>query len=390
METYQTDQFDEPTFQSYEPDTDVFAQPEPPQNQMDETSPDKEMETNIPQQDGNFDCEKDWGTNNWKKHRVRAGDHIEEDEVLLMFGEHTFASRGNIQTLSGKPKSCKTFLISAMAGACMAGEYMGIATTNKDLKILIFDTEQGKARAQTVLRRVYRMCELCFEDDSDRLDAISVRELDPQQRLNTLIGTIIDTKPDLVFLDGVRDLLTDFNDIKQSAEIVNVLMKLSVDYQCAIITVIHQNKGDANARGHLGSELMNKSETAAEVVRADKISTVKPVFCRNEEFDDFSFRINGDGLPVLCDVPVKKEDKSVTLRNLLEPMMIGTDQILRVDLRKKLEDNGLKDKTATRRINEAIKLGVLELIPDNDKMVRLVVNPDYEPTDELDEDAPPF
>jgi predicted DNA-binding protein len=323
------------------------------------------------------------GTNGWKHYRVLAGEHIEEDEVLLTVGKHTFVSRGNMQTVSGKPKSCKTFLTSAMAGACLNGEYMGITATRKDLTILMFDTEQGNARAQKVVRRVYRMCGLSYNEENNHLVAVSVRELDPGKRMNALVGAITDTKPDLVILDGVRDLLTDFNDIKQSAELVNSLMALSVDFKCAIVTVIHQNKGDANARGHLGSELMNKSETAAEVVRADKISTVKPVFCRNEEFEEFSFRIDDTGLPVLCDALVERDSKGNSVRSVIEKAMFGSTQMLRTNIRSKIEAlTGKSGRTGNRIINEAIELGILELMPDNDKMLRLVV----EAIDELDED----
>ncbi len=368
----------------------LYAHIEPLFDPADETSPDSVIEPDAPQPASPFEWEQDWGTNEWRRYRVRAGEHIEEDEVLLAIGKHTFVSRGNIQTVSGKPKSCKTFLISAMAGACLKVEYMGITAKREGLKVLMLDTEQGKARAQKVVKRIYRMCGLRYSEENNQLISVSVRELDPDKRMAALVGAINDTKPDLVLLDGVRDLLTDFNDIKQSAELVNALMKLSVEFQCAIVTVIHQNKGDANARGHLGGELMNKSETAAEVVRADKISTVKPVFCRNEEFEDFSFRID-DGLPVLCDAPVKKEDKSEMVENWIAEAMSGSKQMLRTDIRSKLETlTGKSGRTCNRIINDAIEFGILELAPDNDKMLRLAANPDDEVADELDEADLPF
>ena len=300
---------------------------------------------------------------------------------MLISGQ-VFASRGNVQTVSGKPKSCKTFLTSAMAGACISGEYLGMTTPHKNLKVLMFDTEQGRSRAQKVQRRVNLMCGFRYDEESDRLTAVSVRELEPAKRLEMLKDAMADTKPDLVILDGVRDLLTDFNNVMESAELVNVLMKLSVDFHCAIVTVIHQNKGDLNARGHLGSELMNKSETAMEVQKANKISTVKPVFCRNVEFEEFSFRINTEALPELCDTPDddKRSDPAEALEKLITKAMFGSSQMLRTELRSKLESiTGLTPRTANRKITDALSLGLLELLPDNDKVVCLRVEFDNAP-----------
>ena len=328
---------------------------------------------------------KDTKPSKWEDYRVHAGEYIAEDEPLLKIGEHTIVSRENIQTISGKPKSCKTFLTSAMAGACISGKYLGMTTPQKNLKVLMFDTEQGRARAQKVQRRVYRICGSKYEEESDRLTVVSVRELDPAKRIEILKKAMNDTKPDLVLIDGVRDLLVDFNDIKESATLVNMLMQLSVDFSCAIVAVIHQNKGDVNARGHLGSELMNKSETAMEAQRADKISTVRPVYCRNIEFNEFSFRINADGLPELCDAPInsKRENSLEVLERHIVKAMFGSSQILRAELRKKLEDaTGLTERTANRKISEAIANGIIEVMPNDKKMVRLIVELD----DDTDDD----
>ena len=59
------------------------------------------------------------------------------------------------------------------------------------------------------------------------------------------------------------------------------------------------NKGDKSARGHIGSEIQNKSETVISVTKdiTDKtISNVKHEFARGMDFEDFSFTITG-GLP---------------------------------------------------------------------------------------------
>lgn len=359
----------------------LFA-PQDSSPQSEVMSPGEERNKQQPQPNSEIHNKEDTVPPKWIRYRVRAGELIEEDEPILMAGKYPFASRGNIQTVIGKPKSCKTFLTSAMAGACIAGQYLGMTAPNKNLKVLMFDTEQGRSRAQKVQRRVNQMCNFRYNEESNRLEVLSVREADPAERMKALEASMTDIKPDLVILDGVRDLLNDFNSVMESAELVNKLMRLSVNMNCAIVTVIHQNKGDFNARGHLGSELMNKSETVAEVRRADKISTVSPVYCRNEEFEEFSFRINEKVLPELCDIPDdgKRSDPIEALERLITKAMFGSSQMLRTELRKKLESiTGQTDRTANRKITDAISIGLLELLPDNDKMVRLRIEFDDSP-----------
>ncbi len=125
---------------------------------------------------------------------------------------------------------------------------------------------------------------------------------------------------------------------------------------------------------------MNKSETAMEIARSNKISTVKPAYCRNVEFDDFSFRINDKGLPERCDTPVQtEEDKTEQLRQLIFKAMFGTTQMKKADLAKKLAEILNKhQKTGTRRINEAVAAGILTEQPDGSVSLTPDDNPEEE------------
>jgi hypothetical protein len=81
-------------------------------------------------------------------------------------------------------------------------------------------------------------------------------------------------------------------------------MQWTDDRQIHIHTILHQNKNDENARGHIGTELNNKAETImqVEVDKDDKtISVVEAVHIRDREFEPFAFRINEDALPELVE-----------------------------------------------------------------------------------------
>ena len=81
-------------------------------------------------------------------------------------------------------------------------------------------------------------------------------------------------------------------------------MQWTDDKQIHIHTVLHQNKNDEHARGHIGTELNNKAETIlqVEVDKEDKaISVVEAVHIRDRDFEPFAFRINEDVLPELVE-----------------------------------------------------------------------------------------
>ena len=68
-----------------------------------------------------------------------------------------------------------------------------------------------------------------------------------------------------------------------------------------ICCILHMNKNDANARGHVGTELMNKSLAVLAVNKLDKnedYSEIVPVATREKEPPSIVFEID-DGLPFL-------------------------------------------------------------------------------------------
>ncbi|MCU9931164.1 mobilization protein, partial [Escherichia coli] len=73
--------------------------------------------------------------------------------------------------------------------------------------------------------------------------------------------------------------------------IVSKLMKWSEEKNILIVTVLHQNKGDNNARGHIGTELNNKAETVLSVSKSsdnEMVSIVQAEMCRNLEPESFA------------------------------------------------------------------------------------------------------
>lgn len=310
-------------------------------------------------------------------YRVVITDEFTLPEPIVKQGDRTIVSRGNIVAIIGKPKAFKTFLISAIAAGFLEDTVLSISGSGG--RCLIIDTEQGKSHVNIVQKRIYRLCDWGLAASNEKLTMLSLRELDAENRLKITIEAITEIKPDLIIIDGIRDLVKDFNDLAESAEIVGTLMAISTNQNCGIITILHQNKNDNNARGHLGSELCNKSETVLQVVNTNGIATVEPVYSRNREISSFSFRIDDTGLPVGCELP-KVEAKSEELKELMRRAMFGTSWISRKDLTAKVATLiGRTERTAERKVKDAIDREILTVNSVGSLVLKAEPTPPNEP-----------
>lgn len=243
-----------------------------------------------------------------KEATVSVTNTYEQSPVVLMVDDSIIGTLGNFSASIGKAKSKKTFNVSAIAASALANStvlhYRSSFPENKRT-ILYIDTEQGRYHCQNVLKRILRLADLPEDKEPDNLVMLALRKYSPKMRL-AIVEHAIGTIPDLglVVIDGIRDFLYDINSPGESTDIISKLMQWTDDRQIHIHTILHQNKNDENARGHIGTELNNKAETImqVEVDKDDKaISVVEAVHIRDREFEPFAFRINEDALPELVE-----------------------------------------------------------------------------------------
>ena len=72
-------------------------------------------------------------------------------------------------------------------------------------------------------------------------------------------------------------------------------MKISADLNIHLATVLHENKNDRGAKGHLGSYLVQKSETVYGVSRSEDGFTtyIEGLYTRNASFPDLELSVQG-------------------------------------------------------------------------------------------------
>ncbi|MCS2814014.1 AAA family ATPase [Bacteroides ovatus] len=129
-----------------------------------------------------------------------------------------------------------------------------------------------------MIERIYRLAGLSLTKEDKRIKFYGLREFTPTLRI-ALIDYALRTFEDvgLVIIDGLRDLMYDINNAKESTDVMTMLMAWTSKYNLHIHCVLHLNKNDNNTRGHIGTELENKAETVLIISKNKQDSNISEV-----------------------------------------------------------------------------------------------------------------
>jgi len=282
-----------------------------------------------------------------------------------------FGPLGDMQMIKAPQKNGKTFLMSLMIGAMLYGEYLGLKCEIENPRALYIDTEQHPRNTQLVYRRCCKIGRINGRERHENFRAFHFRGKSPEEIRDGLYFIIKEFKPHVVFLDGARDCIEDFNDQKESREFVTEILAQTLGNDCSLWGVIHVNPGTDKARGHLGTEWQNKcSDTLTclkEKTPSGVIFTVEHVDARNKDINKFSFEIQDvpdEGgflaIPVNTHISVKTKTTAdeTMARALAEgPLRYGdfVDKVMDVA--------GVKTTAAKERIKNATEAHIIEQDP---------------------------
>lgn len=230
---------------------------------------------------------------------------------VLTMGNTSIMSLKDFSLITGKAKSRKTVLVSCLLAAAATGKIilgkLHGKLPNDKRGVLLFDTEQSDYHLWKVLGRIKTLSN--WQEEPSNFYSHALRPMSAKERLEIVEFALTKHYKDkgigLVVIDGIRDLVTSINDEEQASLITSKLMKWSDELDCHIMVVLHQNKGDKNARGHLGTELVNKSQVVISVTKDDKapdfsIVTVDEIRGVKEP-EPIVITQDEDGLPILAE-----------------------------------------------------------------------------------------
>jgi len=292
----------------------------------------------------------------FQKYFVSLAVNIKRPDPILELNGKILFTRGNISCVSGKAKSRKSYLIKLFLPHIIENE-------DDNFKILIIDTEQGEFHAQQYLRQIHKKLEWNENANDENVLMYNIRELKTEYRLQFVEQLVPEFKPDLLIIDGIRDLVYNFNDLTESAKIVDVIMELSKKYFCHICCILHENKTDDNLRGHLGTEIQNKSETVITTSRVvgTELTKVSPRYCRNDEFEEFYFSINKEThLPEFASQPRELKSMERLEKLIIEVFKDGEKTKSHAQLKNKIiEIKKMNERNAEKNIKKAVEFEII-------------------------------
>ena len=220
-------------------------------------------------------------------------------ELRLGLETYTLGTAGNISLIQGKAKSRKSYFVSALAAAAIRqgfNESLLKAGIVKG-KVIFFDTEQGDFHAQRVNQRTLHLAGIPVEQGQEYLKYFALRRADTNADRLAIIEYVLKRIEgvSLVIIDGIVDVANGVNEEAESIALVSRLMKISADLNLHLITVLHENKNDRGAKGHLGSYLTQKSESVYGVSRSEDGFTtyIEGLYTRNASFPDLELSVQG-------------------------------------------------------------------------------------------------
>ena len=256
-------------------------------------------------------------------------ENYPEPYFMLEYKGIPFSTIGGIQAISGQKKNGKTFVLAQLMAAILGTgtrrveEFLPglrvpertIVKLGRQPSVLYVDTEMERLNTAKVLRRVHWLCGWEIDQPQERFNVMWLRSITDRKdddgrvveksydRRYRLIKTAIEAlKPDAVFIDGIRDIIGDFNDNAESSRLIGDLMALADEKQICIWNVLHMNPRSSNddeskMRGHLGTELGNKiTDTLTSSKKKDGATgtvtfTVKQQDARGKDMDDWTFEV---------------------------------------------------------------------------------------------------
>ena len=307
--------------------------------------------------------------------RITADKQLPKMDFLFRLFGRPCLPRRELVAVTGKAKSGKTFVTSMLIACCVIRDVLSFHRSCDDpLRVLWYDTEQSDESTQDILKnRIQTLIKSNINQTNDlfnpapsmenNIDVFNVRSVSWKDRRQLLLEAVSQYGPDLVIVDGIRDLVNDINDGVLAQEVMEELMHLADERNCCIVCILHQNKGseDHNLRGWIGTELMNKAFEvyACEKLMPQRIFKVEQTLTRKYDIEQqLYFEVDSEGLPRLTAVPVEgnadgkgnerndypslnkqyiihEDDGSwhVDLARLISDVMAGRDQMTGAELK---------------------------------------------------------
>ena len=194
-----------------------------------------------------------------------------KEDIIFTIGTpaRNTGSLSNFLTLSGLPKAGKsTFVAAIVASAFVPYDIftMKIHLPKDRKKICYFDTESSDYDFYRQINKIKGFAEIAALPDY--FNAYQVRE-DGSGIIRKMIEEYLSKNEDcsVIIIDGLLDLLVNYNDERESSLLTKWLKKITKVYNVLLITVLHQSKSNLSTTGHIGSASDRFAQSTLDIVK---------------------------------------------------------------------------------------------------------------------------
>ena len=286
------------------------------------------------------------------------------------------APSGEIIGIGGKPGVGKSTALAIFIGVLIGKvSFAGIRCLTPCKKVLWIDTEKGAyscKQKMAIFRRVANM----VDDIPLKEHGIIFRQMRGERLVDRIafIDCLFATDDyDCVVIDGIFDLTDNAND--NCAPVTELLQRIVQRKGTSVFAMLHTNKNDDNFRYAMGTELTRIATTVFKMKIENGIHTII-----HDKTNDTAlappimFRFGSDGSIYEPDssakVERKKDDRTQKNEGMLQKIFAEKESYERkseiADAMCKADRN-LKKDTAKKRVEKALKDGVLFV--GNDKKI---------------------
>ena len=337
-------------------------------------------------------------------------ENYPEPYYMLEYNGVPFSKIGGMGAMSGQKKNGKSFVFTELIAAIVGDgcervqQYLpGLRVPERTIeylghkpRALYIDTEMERLSSAKVMRRVHWLCDVDMNAPfpEDRFAVLWLKNMPrnddkrPYIQRFDLIKTAIEMiQPDVVFIDGLRDLVASINDEEAGTTILDYFGSIAEERNLSIWLALHQNPSrnneveDAKMRGWIGTELGNKVSDTLVSIKSKTANgvtfTVKQQDARDKDLDDWKFEITDDagnlGIPRITNsgtnMPSKSKeqvtcDDVTVIRGWIEQAKEMYEwPMTRADVKKTIfgEIGGQKNKDRQQAdLMAAINMGYLE------------------------------
>ena len=293
----------------------------------------------------------EWFEQDVSPYRLDFEKAYEAPRYTLSWNGVPFAPLGGIHAITGQAGNGKTMTLAQFMAAILSGEYGNLkyelSETFPHPRVLYIDTEMEEANTIAVKNRVMTLCGKPINEKNNDFVVVMLREVPETvdkngvkiassvNRWRMTLKAIYEYKPTAVFIDGLLDVVRDFNDNKECQETIYKCMQVASYYDISVWCIVHQNPGGEKLVGHLGSFLERKVTDVFQTKKdkndktGDVTFTVSQKKARGRDVSDWQFRVlpvDSWGRPEQLE-PQQKEEFKHTAEEIKEWIETYQDKV---------------------------------------------------------------